>query len=108
MSTCHSYAEMAEGPLEGARAETSLDLLQAVYRDRYQPLSVRMRAAALCLPFEFPKLSVNVTSPAAGFGGCIEKLAQSRGIATVIDATPPFRKGEGEASAPEVFEPSGR
>jgi hypothetical protein len=37
---------------------TSLDFLQAVYRSHDQPLSVRMRAAALCLPYEHPKLAV--------------------------------------------------
>jgi hypothetical protein len=37
---------------------SSLDFLQAVYRDARQPMSRRMRAAVACLPFEFPKLAV--------------------------------------------------
>jgi hypothetical protein len=78
--------------------------LQLVYRGQIIAEHTRMKAAIAALPFEKPKLSVSVTNVAAGFGGRMERLMEARGIATVIDATP-FRKGE--ASAPEVFEPSG-
>jgi hypothetical protein len=37
---------------------SSLAFLQAVYRSPNQTLHVRMRAAALCLPYEHPKLAV--------------------------------------------------
>jgi hypothetical protein len=37
---------------------SSLAFLQAVYRCPNQTLHVRMRAAALCLPYEHPRLAV--------------------------------------------------
>jgi hypothetical protein len=42
---------------EGPEGETSLQLLQNVYRDRKQPLNVRVRCAVESLVHEYPKLS---------------------------------------------------
>jgi hypothetical protein len=50
---------------------TSLTFLQAIYRSADYPLKVRLRAAALALPFEHPRLSLN---------------AQLTGTATAIEA----------------------
>jgi hypothetical protein len=43
-----------EPPFDGS----SLDFLQATYRDPYQPPARRLRAAIAALPFEHPKLAV--------------------------------------------------
>jgi hypothetical protein len=42
---------------DGPEGETSLELLQTVYRDRKQPLNVRVRCAVEALVHEYPKLS---------------------------------------------------
>ena len=48
---------------EGPEGETSLELLQNVYRNRKQPLNVRVRCAVEALAHEYPRVSaVAVTS----------------------------------------------
>ena len=51
-----ALAELEEEP-QGPEGETSLELLQAIYRDRKQPLNVRVRCAVESLAHEYPKLS---------------------------------------------------
>jgi hypothetical protein len=77
---------------------TSLEFLQAIYRDHRQPDAKRLRAAIAALPFEHPKLAVTATIDAEGFGAKLE-AARSR-AARVIE----FRAGEAEL-APEILEP---
>ncbi|MBH5372193.1 hypothetical protein [Bradyrhizobium glycinis] len=51
---------------------TSLDFLQAVYRDPCQPMHRRMRAAVAALPFEHPKLAVTAVVNTEGFAARLE------------------------------------
>lgn len=92
------FAALEPGQLHVPMAEeivlpsnaSSLDLLQAVYRDAGQPLPVRMRAAIAALPFERPKLAV--TASVDGFFARRMELAmERRGVSAVIDARP-FQK----------------
>jgi hypothetical protein len=50
--------EKMEGQIQLSTSATSLDFLQAIYRDPTQPIQQRMRAAATAPPFEHPKLAV--------------------------------------------------
>ena len=65
---------------------SSLDFLQAVYRNSDQPMQRRMRAAIEALPFERPKLAVvaNVNN----FGSYMEELGRRSGKSNVLDAAP--------------------
>jgi len=57
-----ALAELEEEP-EVPEGETSLELLQAIYRDKKQPLNVRVRCAVEALAHEYPRVSaVAVTS----------------------------------------------
>ena len=77
---------------------TSLEFLQAIYRDPNQPDTKRLRAAIAALPFEHPKLSVTAVLDSEGFGAKLEAARQRS--AKVVD----HRAGAGEL-APEVLEP---
>jgi hypothetical protein len=61
----------AQGDEIGVGPEaSSLEVMQAIYRNLAQPTSRRMRAAMAALPFEHPKLAVAVTLD--GFADQIE------------------------------------
>jgi hypothetical protein len=67
-------------------ASSSLALLQSIYRNPLQPLSVRMRAAALAIPYEFAKLSVTQNHVSVAL--LLEDEMARQGKGAVIDARP--------------------
>jgi hypothetical protein len=76
--------------IEIKQEATSLDLLQAVYRNPDVPLSVRMRAAAMAIPYEMPRLSVvaSIHDP-AGFAERLERAIERSGVRPLmIDHAP--------------------
>ena len=86
---------------------SSLDFLQAVYRDAAMPLHTRMRAAMAALPFEHPKLAVTAIvdddgSFAARLERAIARSQQTRTIPEVIEAVASEPKVEGEGSRARV------
>jgi hypothetical protein len=56
---------------------TSLEFLQAVYRNASLALPVRMRAAMAALPFEAPKLSVIAQVNDADFAAILDRRIQN-------------------------------
>src|SRR5262245_33450968 len=90
--------QKVEGQIQLSTDATSLDFLQAIYRDPNQPMQRRMRAAQAAIPFEHPKLAV-----VAQIGGSedlaermMRAIAESQKVLEarrleppkVIDATP--------------------
>jgi hypothetical protein len=63
-----------------------LELLQAVYRDRRQPMARRMRAAVAALNYEVPKLAVIAAMDPEGFAKRLEEMMEAYGKRSVIDA----------------------
>jgi hypothetical protein len=65
---------------------TALELLQGVYRDPMVSLGVRMRAAALALPFEAPKLSAIAMSnmDPATFAAQLDRAIARSGMAPIM------------------------
>jgi hypothetical protein len=77
-----SYSKYQEiGHVFKGTKATSLDFLRAVYMNAELPLSVRMRAAGMAIPYEYPKLSVvaSVNDP-AGFADRLELAVKRSGV----------------------------
>jgi hypothetical protein len=67
-----SVIEVMDDIAPQVEGNTSLDLLQAVYRSADQPMHRRMRAAIAALPFEHPKLAVTAVVSTEGFAARLE------------------------------------
>jgi hypothetical protein len=60
--------------------ETALALLQAIYKNKLAPLSVRMRAATIAIQYESPKLAVTgYLRDDAGFAAALERAIERSG-----------------------------
>src|SRR5262249_35089513 len=90
------YQVKEDKQLDLGPTASSLDLLQAVYRDPSLPLSTRMRAAISALPHEVPRLVGTAQVPDMGLAEFLDrrlkrleemKLIEANG-AKVINAQP--------------------
>jgi hypothetical protein len=62
-------------------AQSALAFLQAIYRSGLVPMHTRMRAAAICLPFETPKLPVTAHVTGDDFAARLERAIARSGVA---------------------------
>jgi len=74
--------QKVEGQILLSTNGTSLDFLQAIYRDPNQPIQRRMRAASAALPFEHAKLgAVALVTPGGDFADRLTRaLEMSRQV----------------------------
>jgi hypothetical protein len=70
--------------------ESALEYLQSIYKNPMQPEHARMRAAALALPFETPKLAVTgYIRDDASFAEALERaLLRSNAAMRIIEHQP--------------------
>jgi hypothetical protein len=73
---------------EGPEGETSLQLLQTVYRDRKQPLNVRVRCAVEALAHEYPRVSAVAVTSMSG-----QSFAEALERAIERSKSPPILNG---------------
>ena len=72
-----ALAELEQEPVV-PEGESSLQLLQAIYRDKKQPLNVRVRCAIEALQYEVPKLSATAVATLDGksFAEALERAIE--------------------------------
>jgi hypothetical protein len=77
---------------QGPEGETSLQLLQTVYKDRKQPLNIRVRCAVEALAHEYPRVSAVAVSHMDGqdFATALERAIErsKKPTPTMIEAQP--------------------
>jgi vacuolar-type H+-ATPase subunit F/Vma7 len=76
---------------EGPAGETSLQLLQTVYRDRKQPLNVRVRCAVEALAHEYPRVSAVAVTSMSGqdFATALERAIERSRSPHVVNVPAP-------------------
>jgi hypothetical protein len=92
----------AEAEAAAPDGRTALELLQAIYRDKRNPLHMRMRAASTAIPFETPKLAVTTQLNAGDLGDLLDR-AINRSLngppklinGTLVQTTPKAEDDEG-------------
>jgi hypothetical protein len=105
VTTVDAALRELEEELDGPEGETSLQLLQNVYRDRKQPLRLRVTCAKEALAHEYPRVSAVAVSHMNGqdFASALERaIERSKAplplpAPKVIDHDPPVTAAEMKA-----------
>ena len=89
---------------DGPEGETSLQLLQAIYKNRKQPLNARVRCAIEALPFENPKVSAVAVSHMNGqdFASALERAIRRSKSPLVLNAPAVIEHEPSELKAPNA------
>jgi hypothetical protein len=95
------------GVLELGPDGTSLTLLQAIYKNSLIPLHTRMRAAAMAIAYEHPKLAVTAVVTEQDFASLLDaRIANmeriSNGNGKVIEAKPTDGEKANARMAPPI------
>ena len=96
-------------PLELAPGETSLSLLQKIYRSSSQPITRRMRAAMAALQHEHPKLTAMAidSMDGASFAAMLDRaIARSQAPPKMIEHRPNETKAPPQWSGPILIAPT--
>jgi hypothetical protein len=98
----------AEGPLEGPRAGSALELMQAIYRDPAQPQHTRIKCAAVAIAYESAKLSVSMAVNHRGMGDMIDAAHRKHLEARREEAEPAVASAPAAPSFRRIVPEAGR
>ena len=98
-----ALAELEEEP-DGPEGETSLQLLQVIYRDKQQPLNVRVRCAIEALAHEYPKVSAVQVSHMNGqdFASALERAIQRSKAPLALNSSTTIEHDPAELKQPNA------
>jgi hypothetical protein len=101
--------QLPEKVEDGPEGETSLQLLQNVYRNRKQPLNVRVRCSVEALVHEYPRVSAVAVTSMSGqsFAEALERAIQ-RSKAPLALNPPAVIEHEPTVSSEEMKRPFSR
>lgn len=104
LATVDAALRELEEELDGPEGETSLQLLQNVYRDRKQPLRLRVSCAKEALACEYPRVSAVAVTSMSG-----QSFAEALDRAITRSQSPPMLNGPvEELPASELKKPMQR
>ena len=77
--------ENGAGTTAGTACTNAIDYLRSVYQNPLQPDNVRMRAAAIAIEYELPRLAVTATVNAGDFASQLDRAVER---SRMVQATP--------------------